>query len=284
MGTLLTALQEVADLGGLPRPTSVISSSDTTTRQLLAIANERGQEAARMYDWPQLIKIATITATASSIQALPADCAEVLDETAWYTADLTPISGPITHQEWQRLTQTSAATIKFSFRVAQTSTGGRGLAFTPTPSGGESISYFYRSKSWAKPQDWATGLSVNSSTWCYSDSQFWKATGAGTTGSTAPTTANLGNDGSVIWAAQSSVVYDKFLADSDDSLIPFEVLKKGVLSRFLRMKGLEYLDLEAEYQRDLRDELAERNGGRTVNLFRPGSIFICEWNIKEGNW
>ena len=284
MGSLIETLQEVADLGGLPKPTSIVNSSDTTTRQLLAIANERGQEAARMHDWPQLVKLGTITATASQVQALPDDCSELLDSTAWYTADLSPLTGPVTYPEWQRITQTAAAPIKYTFRVAQTSTGGRGLAFTPTPSGDETISFFYRSRSWAKPRDWVPGMSVTGGLWCYSDSQFWRASAAGTSGASAPTTANAGNDGSVIWVPQGSVVYDRFLADTDDSLIPFNILKKGILARFFRMKGLEYLDLEAEYQRDLRDELGERHGGRTINLFRTGSRFIGECNTKEGNW
>lgn len=283
MTSLLSILTDVCDLGGLPRPTSVVNSLDATVRQLYAIANERGTEAVRLYDWPQLTKLSTLTLTASTIQALPADCAELLDSTAWYTADMTHLTGPITWQQWQRLTQTASAGIKFFFRVAQTSTGGRGLAFTPTPTGGETVSIFYRSKSWVKPRDWAAGISVTQGSYVYSDSQYWTASASGTTGGSAPTTANSGNDGTIIWVPQS-VTYDKFLADTDEPLLEPTVLTKGILARFYRMKGLEYMDLEAEYLSALRNDLAERNGGKTTNFFVSSGRFIGECNIKEGNW
>jgi hypothetical protein len=281
---LLETLQEVAELGGLPRPTAIVGSTDTTARQLLAIANERGQEAARLYDWPQLVISSTLTLVANEIQPLPYDVAEVLDLTAWYSADMTPLTGPISYIEWQRMKQTAVAPIKYSFRVANTSFGKPALAFVPTTTGGQIISYYYRTKAWAKPQDWRTAWVVTTGLWCYSDGKAWKANSSGTTGTNAPTSANGGNDGVIVWTAQPTTIYNKFLADTDDSLIPLDVLKKGILSRFYRMKGLEYQDLEAEYQRDLRDEMAERTGGRTVNLFRTYGRFIDESNIKEGNW
>lgn len=284
VANLLDILTDVCALGGLPRPTSIVNSQDATTRQLYSIANERGNEAVRLFDFPQLIKTATLTLTASEIQPLPADCAELLDSTAWYSNDMTPLTGAITPQEWQRIVQTASAPIKFSFRVAQTSTGGRGLAFTPTPTGGESVAIFYRSKNWVKPRDWSAGLSVTIGSYVYSDSQYWLTGTAGTTGNNAPTTTNGGNDGAIIWAPQASILYTKFLADTDESLVEPTVLTKGILARFYRMKGLEYQDLEAEYYSALRNDLAERNGGRSCNLFRYSGRFLDESNIKEGNW
>lgn len=284
MPSLLDILIDVCDLGGLQRPTSVLNSQDATTRQLYAIANERGNEAVRLFDFPQLVKVTTLTLTANQIQTLPVDCAEVLDSTAWYSNDMTPLTGAITPQEWQRIVQTASAPIKFSFRTAQTSTGGRGLAFTPTPTGGETVSIFYRSKNWVKPRDWQAGISVTVGSYIYSDSQYWQTSTAGTTGGSAPTTANNGNDGAIIWVAQNSINYTKFQADTDESLIEPTVLTKGILARFYRMKGLEYEDLEAEYYSALRNDLAERNGGRSQNIFRYNGKFIDESNIKEGSW
>lgn len=284
MGTILETLQEVALLGGLPAPTTLFNTSDATAKQLLAIANERGQEAARLYDWPQLVINGTLILTATELQPLPADVAEILDLTAWYSADMTPLTGPLSYQEWQRMKQTALAPIKFSWRVANTSFGQPALAFVPVPTGGETVSYFYRSKAWAKPIDWFSGWTVTPNTYCYSDNKVWKTAGGGVTGANPPTILNGGNDGVIIWVAQTTTIYNKFLANTDDSLIPLDVLKKGILARFFRMKGLEYQDMEAEYQRDLRDELAERIGGRTVNMFRTYGRFIDESNIKEGNW
>lgn len=287
MATLLSLIQDVCDLGGLPRPSTVVGSTDATVRQLLAIAHERGAEAVRMFDWPQLTRARTLVLTASQTQTLPADFAELADSTAWYTADMSPLTGPITYQQWQSLTQTAASPIKFAFRVQLTSTAGRGLAFTPTPVGGENVAIFYRSKSWVRPRLWTASTAITATAvapvYVYSDSQIWRTTTTGTTGANAPTTANSGNDGGIVWTAQN-MAYERFLADTDEPLLESTVLTKGILSRFYRMKGFEYQDLEVDYFTGLKADLAEQNGGRTSNLYRGYGTFVSEANIKEGNW
>lgn len=274
MATLLSVLQDACDFGGFPRPTSVINSADATTRQLLAIANERGIEAVRMFDWPQLTKLSSLTLIAGTNQTLPADCSELLDSTAWYTGDMSPLRGPITPQEWQYLTQTSSAGIKFAFRVTQSSKASRAVAMHPTPAGTETISLFYRSKTWIKPQDWVASMSVTAGMWVFSDGEYWTANTSGTAGTTAPTVANNGADGTITWTRKANVLYERFIADTDEPLIEPSLLMKGILARFYRMKGLEYQDLEAEFNIGLRNDLAERNGGRTSNMFRYNCGFI----------
>lgn len=274
MATLLSVLQDACDFGGFPRPTSIINNTDATTRQLLAIANERGIEAVRMFDWPQLTKLSSLSLVAGTNQTLPADCAELLDSTAWYTGDMTPIRGPITPREWQALTQTGNAGIKFAFRVSQNSKGARAVAMHPTPVGNETISLFYRSKTWIKPQEWVAAMSVTAGMWVFSDGEYWTANTSGTAGTSAPTIANNGADGTITWTRKANVLYERFVADTDEPLIESSILMKGILARFYRMKGLEYQDLEAEFNIGLRNDLAERNGGRTSNIFRYNCGFL----------
>ena len=262
----------------------VIGSTDATTRQILAIANERGAEATRMFDWPQLTKTSSLTLVAGQTQSLPEDCAELLDSTAWYAGDLSPLRGPITPQEWQYLTQTASAGIKFAFRVTQNSNAKRAVAMFPAPIGGEVINLFYRSKTWIKPRDYTADLAVAAGAWCFSDGEYWTANNAGTTGATAPTIANAGATSPVAWTRKQNTLYERFIADTDEPLIESSVLMKGILARFYRMKGLDYLDLESEFATGLRNDLAERHGGRTNNLFRSRGRFLDESNIKEGNW
>jgi alpha-tubulin suppressor-like RCC1 family protein len=274
VATLLSVLQDACDFGGFPRPTSIINNTDATTRQLLAIANERGIEAVRMFDWPQLTKLSSLSLVAGTNQTLPADCAELLDSTAWYTGDMTPIRGPITPREWQALTQTGNAGIKFAFRVSQNSKGARAVAMHPTPVGNETISLFYRSKTWIKPREWEASMSVTAGMWVFSDGEYWTANTSGTAGSSAPTIANNGADGTITWTRKANVLYERFIADTDEPLIEPSILMKGILARFYRMKGLEYQDLEAEFNIGLRNDLAERNGGRTSNIFRYNCGFL----------
>jgi alpha-tubulin suppressor-like RCC1 family protein len=274
VATLLSVLQDACDFGGFPRPTSIINNTDATTRQLLAIANERGIEAVRMFDWPQLTKLSSLSLVAGTNQTLPADCAELLDSTAWYTGDMTPIRGPITPREWQALTQTGNAGIKFAFRVSQNSKGARAVAMHPTPVGNETISLFYRSKTWIKPREWEASMSVTAGMWVFSDGEYWTANTSGTAGTSAPTIANNGADGTITWTRKANVLYERFIADTDEPLIESSILMKGILARFYRMKGLEYQDLEAEFNIGLRNDLAERNGGRTSNIFRYNCGFL----------
>ena len=251
---------------------------------MLAIANERGIEAVRMFDWPQLTKLSSLSLVAGSIQSLPTDCSELLDSTAWYTGDMTPLTGPITPYQWQYLTQTASAGIKFAFRITQNTSGGRAIALNPSATGTETVSIFYRSKTWIKPRNWIASMSVTAGMWVFSDGQYWTANSSGTAGASTPTVANNGNDGSIVWTRQINVLYERFIADTDEPLIESSILMKGILARFYRMKGLEYQDLEAEFNSGLRNDLAERNGGRTSNLYRHQGSFISEANVKEGNW
>lgn len=274
MATLLSVLQDACDFGGFPRPTSIINNTDATTRQLLAIANERGIEAVRMFDWPQLTKLSSLSLVAGVNQTLPADCAELLDSTAWFTGDMSPLRGPITPQQWQYLTQTSSAGIKFAFRVTQNNKAARAVAMHPTPAGTETISLFYRSKTWIKPKDWVAQMSVTAGMWVFSDGEYWTANTSGTAGTTTPTIANNGADGTITWTRKPNVLYERFVADTDEPLIESSLLMKGILARFYRMKGLEYQDLEAEFNIGLRNDLAERNGGRTSNMFRHNCGFL----------
>jgi hypothetical protein len=284
MTAILEILQNVADLGGLPRPDSAVNSADNTARQLIAIANVRGLEMSRLYPWPGLVVTGSLTLVAGAEQTLPEDCAEVLSDTAWYAGYMTPLNGPITPQEWQRQTQTVQAAQRFSFIRSANSSGNLGISVNPVATGGEVINYLYKSKNWVRPKLWTSGMSVASGSLCYSDSIIWRSSAAGTAGATAPTNANGGNDGSLVWAPQTGALYDQITADTDEPLVDARILKLGILATFYRFKGWEHQDLEAQFYREMRDVFAEQNGGRSFNMFSHRAQFIGPANYKEGNY
>ncbi len=117
-------------------------------------------------------------------------------------------------------------------------------------------------------------MSVTAGMWVFSDGEYWTANTSGTAGTSAPTIANNGADGTITWTRKANVLYERFIADTDEPLIEPSILMKGILARFYRMKGLEYQDLEAEFNIGLRNDLAERNGGRTSNIFRYNCGFL----------
>lgn len=284
MTAILEILQNVADLGGLPRPDSAVNSADNTSRQLVAIANDRGLEMAKAFQWPRLVVMGSITLVAGAQQDVPADCAEILSDTAWYEGYMTPLNGPITVQEWQRQTQTVQTALKFSFMRTANSSGNLGISVNPVAAGGEVINFIYKSKNWIRPKYWASGMSVSSGGLCYSDSTIWRSSSAGTAGSTAPTNANGGNDGLLVWAPQTGALYNAIGADSDEPLVDARILKQGILASFYRFKGWDYADLEAQYYREMKELFAEQNGARSFNIFSKRSQFIGPSNYKEGNY
>lgn len=54
--TLLTICQDAANEIGVPSPSTVVGSTDTTNIQLLAAANREGKNLVAGYDWQTLIK------------------------------------------------------------------------------------------------------------------------------------------------------------------------------------------------------------------------------------
>lgn len=284
MTSILEILQSACDLGGLPRPESAVKSSDATVRQLVAIANTRGIEMSRAYQWPRLVVMGSITLTAGHEQDLPSDCAEVLSDTAWYKGYMTPVNGPITVQEWQRQTQTVQSSVKFSFMRTSNANGNLGVSVNPVATGGEVVNYIYKSRNWIRPKLWAAGMNVASGSLCYSDATIWQASAAGVAGSTAPTNANGGNDGTIIWVPQTGRLYDLIVSDSDEPLVSARILKLGILATFYRFKGWDYQDMEAQFYREMKELFAEQNGARSFNLFAQSSRFIGPSNYKEGNF
>ena len=284
MTSIIEILQTVADLGGLPRPTSAINSQDNTARQLIAIANDRGQEMGRMFPWQSMIKVGSITLVAGDQQSLPDDCTELLTDTAYYAGMMQPLNGPISLQEWQRQTQMVTSSLRFSFLRTFNDNGNTGITVNPVAVGGEVVNFLYKSKNWLRPKFWSAGMSVKANSWCYSDATYWTCSTAGTAGSTAPTNANGGNDGNLIWVPHPGVLYDLIGEDTDEPLVQARILQKGILATFFERKGWAYEKIEAEYYQGMREIFAERNGGRSFNLFGSKSNLISTQNYRERDY
>ena len=158
--TLLTIVQDVADEIGLPRPSAVLSSTDQTTRQLLALANREGRQLAQRYKWQALTKEGSFTTVATESQGalttIAADFSRFLNDTMYDRTRTWRIVGPLSAQQWQRQKGTAAGTFLDTFRIR----GGE-ILFWPVPAAGRNVFFEYVSKNWcqssaAAPQDeWA---------------------------------------------------------------------------------------------------------------------------------
>lgn len=151
---LLTIIQESCDLLGLPRPATVISSTDATTRQLLALAVEEANELAAAYGWQSLVRECTFTTVADAEQtnALPDDLDRFISNSFFNRTTRRPVVGPITAQQWQAIQANPAMNrIILAFRERD-----RSFIVTPSPASGETIAYEYITNEWATSSDGLT--------------------------------------------------------------------------------------------------------------------------------
>lgn len=147
--SLLTLIQDTADITGVPRPTAVLSSTDTQVRQLLSLANREGRSLQQRHDWTVLQKTATLVTLAAeeqgAIASIAADYDRQANESIWNRSQQERVGGPLTPIDWQLL---QAATVSGPYQDFRISEGK--LFFYPAPPAGETVAFDYVSKNWCQ--------------------------------------------------------------------------------------------------------------------------------------
>jgi|TARA_R110002074_G_scaffold265899_1_gene438110 hypothetical protein len=145
--TLLTICQDAANEIGVPSPSAVISSTDTTAIQLLAAANREGKNLVTGYDWEVLVKEENHTAIANESQgklsAIATDFERFSNNTMWNRTSDRKFYGPLNNTEWQTLKGSVQSGITNYFRIR----GGK-LLMNPVPTVGDAIYFEYISEWW----------------------------------------------------------------------------------------------------------------------------------------
>jgi hypothetical protein len=145
--TLLTICQDAAKEIGVPSPTSVVGTSDTTNVQLLAAANRVGKDLVTGYDWEVLIKEEEHTTLAAESQGamttIATDFMRISNDTMWNRTTDRKYYGPLNNSQWQRLKASVSSGITNYFRIR-----GGVLLVNPAPPSGEKIFFEYIGKNW----------------------------------------------------------------------------------------------------------------------------------------
>jgi hypothetical protein len=145
--TMLSIIQDTCDRMGIPRPSSVIGSTDTQVRQLLALLNEEGQDLTKRGLWQSMTKEHTFVTTATPSQTntpIPDDLDRFIDDSFFNRTQVRKLRGPITPQEWQAFqAQPLYNLVYLAFRERDGS-----FLITPTPPAGDTIAYEYISTNW----------------------------------------------------------------------------------------------------------------------------------------
>lgn len=146
--SLLTLVQAVAVKVGITKPTVASTSLDPNVQQIIAFANESGQEIAARYGWQELTQEATFNTVALESQGSITSITGlgfswVLNETMWDRTTRRPVYGPKMAAEWQQLKAQLMQGPWWQYRIR-----GNQLLFIPPPPVGDAIFFEWVSKYW----------------------------------------------------------------------------------------------------------------------------------------
>ena len=267
--TLISYIQNVANEAGYTVAPTAVGSTDTTTKQLLTIANRVNREMAEQYPWPLLYASSSITLVAGQASySLPTAFSYYHYETFWNQSTRWRVLGPITEQEYAEIQGYGLNTTvyqKFQIRgISNTQ-----LLISPTPTSanaGQIIIFEYMMDRCARPRTWATGVIYTADSYTFYNGNYYVTTGGGTTGATPPThTSGTVSDGGVSWTYYDGA-YNDFLADTDVTLFNPKTLELGMMERFAEIHGLT--TIQPRYALQLNEDFSRQNPGK--NLWAGG--------------
>ena len=152
--SLLTIVQKAAIRCGITSPTSAISNTDPMVQQLIALAQDEGDESSVNYDWRNLKIPCQFTGDGTStLFGLPSDFDRWPTQASMYSSSypLIPLLGPISDEE---LIAMQARPV-FPVRPFWNMLGGS-LQVWPALQSGELVNAQYRSNAWILDVDGIT--------------------------------------------------------------------------------------------------------------------------------
>lgn len=158
----MTIIQNVCKRAGVASPVSASGSADIQIVQMVALAQEEGEELSERYVWSSLQIEAVFVTLAAELQGTVASIAPnnfryILPETIWNRTQNRPMYGSLTPSDWQLLTSSRVAGPFQEYRIQNGN-----IYLKPAPPAGETCSFEYVSGNWCqsiggtKQSAWAT--------------------------------------------------------------------------------------------------------------------------------
>jgi len=281
--SLATVIQNVANEAGYTVESNILTSTEITTKQLLAITNRMNREIFEAYPWPKCYASGAITlVNGQATYQLPAAFSYYHYETFWNSSTRWRVLGPMTAQEYAEIRGYGLNTTVYQrFQIRGLSNSQ--LLISPTPGAsvsGDIIIFEYIADRSVRPKQWTTTTTFAAGAYCFNNGNYYSTTAGGTTGATAPThTSGSASDGGVTWDYYDGI-YDKFLADTDVSLFNEKLLEQAVLERFAEIHGLEgvkprfEMQLNEEFSRDQNGKIIYAGGQVRGNLFARNGVAV----------
>ena len=285
--SIATVIQNVANEAGYTVESNIFSSNETTTKQLLAIAQRINRDIFEAYPWPKCYASGSITlVSGQATYALPAAFSRYQYETFWNQSTRWRVLGPMSEQEYAEIRGFGLEpTIYQRFQI-------RGLSNTellinPTPGAnndGDILIFEYIADRSVVPVTWTASTSFAANSFCSYNGNYYQTTAGGTTGATAPThTSGSVSDGGVTWIYYNGP-YNEFRANTDTSIFQEKLLEQGILERFAEIHGLDSIrpvflqQLHEEFGRTLSGKVIWAGGAtRPLQYARNGVAMFGTW-------
>jgi hypothetical protein len=285
--TIATVIQNVANEAGYTVESNVIGSSETTTKQLLAIAQRINRDIFEAYPWPKCYASGSITIVGGQgTYALPAAFSQLQYESFWNQSTRWRVLGPMSEREYADAVGFGLNTTVYQrFQIRGVSNNE--LLIWPTPGAqynGDTLVFEYIADRSVRPRNWVTATAFGANSYCFNNGNYYQTTAGGTTGATAPThTTGTVSDGAVDWTYYNGI-YDQFLANTDVSFFNEKLLEQGVLERFAEIHGLDTiqpkfeLQLHEEFGRTYAGKIIYAGGQQRAEMFaRNGTAVFGTW-------
>lgn len=285
--TLATAVQNVANEAGYSVESNVMTSTDTTTKQLRTIAQRINHEMMEAYPWAKLYASGSITLIAGQASyALPAAFSYYHYETFWNSSTRWRILGPMSEQEYAEIRGYGLNTTVYQrFQIRGISNSELLISPTPTASNAGNIVIFeYIADRGVRPATWATATAYAAGAYTFYNGNYYQTTAGGTSGATAPVhTSGSASDGGVTWTYYSGP-YREFIADTDVTLFNEKTLEQGMLERFAEIHGLE--SVQPRYLIQLNEDFSKQNPGKIIYAggHTRSELFARSGTAVFGTW
>ena len=263
--SLLTIVTNVANECGYTVNSSIIGSTETTTKQLLAIANRINRDIFEAYPWPKCYASGSIQLVAGqATYALPSAFSQLQYESFWNQSTRWRVLGPMSEREYADAIGFGLnTTIYQRFQIRGISNNE--LLIYPTPGSQydtNTLVFEYIADRAVRPRNWVTATAFAASSYCFNNGKYYVTTAGGTTGATAPThSSGSVSDGGVTWTYYDGP-YQEFLADTDVSFFNEKLVEQGVLERFAELHGLDMVQKKFDMQ--LNEEFGRTYAGKVL--------------------
>lgn len=263
--SLLTIVTNVANECGYTVNSSIIGSTETTTKQLLAIANRINRDIFEAYPWPKCYASGSIQLVAGqATYALPSAFSQLQYESFWNQSTRWRVLGPMSEREYADAIGFGLnTTIYQRFQIRGISNNE--LLIYPTPGSQydtNTLVFEYIADRAVRPRNWVTATAFAAGSYCFNNGKYYVTTAGGTTGATAPThSSGSVSDGGVTWTYYDGP-YQEFLADTDVSFFNEKLVEQGVLERFAELHGLDMVQKKFDMQ--LNEEFGRTYAGKVL--------------------